>query len=89
MNDETLQMEARVWQRVAHIREVIALIVLLCSPIVGLLWTSFLRLNAQEAEQKQLRRDVDAANLPEKNDRLVKIERDVEWIRKALEAREK
>jgi hypothetical protein len=91
MSNEAIsaQTEERLWKRVANVREVIALIILLCTPVVGFVWKETLRLNDQETAQKQLRKEFDAAKLPEEHERMIRIERDVEWMRKWMEKREK
>ena len=49
-------------------------------PAASLTWRTYERLDRVEAQVRE-------ARLPETNDRLTRIERDVDWIRKAIEAK--
>ena len=74
--------DAPVWKRSASVLTVFMLIVTLSTPVLGWVWGASLRLASVEQR-------VQDAKLPEEHDRLLKIERDVEWIRRMLEKGEK
>ena len=77
--------ESRLIARIANLKEVIGLILLVAVPVYGWVWNTTLRQTAMEAAVHLQRRDFEQANLSEEHDRLRRIERDMEWTRRDVE----
>jgi hypothetical protein len=97
MSDETIPLngkEERLWKRAANWKEVLTVLLTLTGIIGGFVWDTKSQQVSTQSDVRQLRKDFDGAKLPEERDRLLKIEkdveytrRDVEWIRRLLEAK--
>jgi hypothetical protein len=79
--------DAPLLKRTTDVLTVIGLIVTLCSPLVALAWSAAVRLDRVEQAQKSGEKSEEIR--AKDHDAITEMKRDVEWIRRTLEAKEK
>lgn len=89
MSDETLPQQEPFLARAARWKEIVTLFLTLAALIGGFVWETKTQQLSTTNDVKQLQNEVKQANLPSEHDRLVKIERDVEWMRRMMERKER